>query len=80
MSEEENSCEPELDPENMEDICIDDDGNVADSGRNLKVFEKKWIFEDDDESMEFVGVLENEDKVTFLDEPPVELLKIINNE
>lgn len=78
--EEENSSQPELDPENMEDICIDEDGNVADSGRNLKVFEKKWIFEDDDESMEFVGVLEDEDKVTFLDEPPLELLKIINNE
>ena len=77
---EENTCSPELDPENMEDIYIDDDGNVTDSGRNLKVFEKKWIFEDDDESMEFVGVLEDEDKVTFLDEPPLELLKIINNE
>lgn len=77
---EENSCNPELDPENMEDICIDDDGNITDNGRNLKIFEKKWIFEDDDESMEFVGVLENEEKVTFLNEPPEELLKIINNE
>lgn len=74
---EENTSVAELDPENMEDIYIDNEGNITDSGRNLKLFEKKWIFEDEDESMEFIGLLEKKHKVIFLDEPPKELLDIL---
>jgi len=71
--EEENSSNIELDPEKMEDICIDDNGNKIDSGgRALKVLQNKWVFQDDKESMEFVGVLESENKVLFIDEPPEE--------
>ena len=73
------TCDTELDMdfENMENIYIDDDGNITDSGKNLKVLKKKWIFEETDDSIEFQGILDITNKVIFCD-PPKELLDLLN--
>lgn len=75
--------ETEIDTDNMESIYIDENDNIINDNshdKNLKIFKlfkKKWIFDVNDNSITFIGMI-NSNKIKYLDEPPEELLQSIN--
>lgn len=74
VATEEETCE--LDTENMPSIFIDDDGNIKESGQELKLLNDKFVFRENDDDLDFVGI-KNEDRVEFQDELPEELLNLL---
>ena len=75
VATEEETCE--LDTENMPSIFIDDDGNIKESGQELKLLNDKFVFRENDDDLDFVGI-KNEDRVEFQDELPEELLNLLD--
>ena len=74
----EESCE--LNPEDMKNIFINSDGNISenesDGFATYKIL-KNFVFKEGDDDFDFKGIYdETDNKVTFTDEYPPELLKM----
>lgn len=79
MAEEE---EFELDPDNMESIYLTTDGKVVDKdsdGAKEYKLKMKFLFLEKEDSFDFAGTVEN-NVVTFMEDPPDELLKLLGSD
>lgn len=81
-SAEEADEEFELDPDNMKTVFVSKEGKVvdsADNGATAYKLKMKFLFLEKEDSFDFAGVVEN-NSVTFMEEPPEELLKLLGSE
>jgi len=72
----------ELDPDNMTTVFVSSDGKVVEEGiDNAKPYKlkMKFLFLEKEDSFDFAGVLEKEN-VTFMEDPPAELIKLLGGE
>jgi len=78
---EADSEECEMDPSNMPDIFLTDDGKVVESAEDgAKKYKKmkKYVFYEGDEEMEYKGQLNSDtNSVTWEEDLPAELLKLL---
>jgi hypothetical protein len=81
-TDDQEDAEFELDPDNMATVFVSSDGKVVEEGTtNAKSYKlkMKFLFLEKEDSFDFAGVLE-EDNVTFMEDPPEELLKLLGAE
>lgn len=70
--------EHDIDTDNMDTIYFNDDDIVcekSEESKELKILKNKWVFEETEDSIEFLGVLE--DKSLIRGDPPDELLTLL---
>ena len=68
--------------DNMKTVFVSKEGKVvdsADNGATAYKLKMKFLFLEKEDSFDFAGVVEN-NSVTFMEEPPEELLKLLGSE
>ena len=73
------SSECEMDPSTMPNFFVKDGAKVDEDGdgvTTLKIFKKKWLFQEGEDELEFKGVV-NKDGIEWTDEVPDELIKLL---
>jgi len=72
----------ELDPDNMETVFVSSDSKIVEKdtdGATAYKLKLKFLFLEKEDSFDFAGVVDN-DTVTFMEDPPEELLKLLGAE
>ena len=81
-SNDEEDAEFELDPDNMETVYVSSEGKIvenASSDTKAYKLKLKFLFLEKEDSFDFAGVV-NDKIVTFMEDPPEELLKLLGAE